>query len=159
MAAALNDNRPRRAPKRKRDPQTGFLRPRHCQMYFAGHSVHWIQALRSSDKAHRSGRLLDVDGQILTIAFGGEVKRYRNCDPKRLLEIVGTGNRVFICEPWSIMRAINDYCFSIADADHPWVPCDDSRITPASPDALASRPDTRGGSVVSLSEVVKHFDR
>ena len=124
------------APERRRDPITGALLPNHCELYFAGHSVHWIQAKRSYGQPHRSGKLVGVDGNVVSIDFDTEIKRYVNCDPDRLLELVGIGNSVRVCEPYVIMRSRYDYCFSIADADDPWVPCDYSPLTSASPEAL-----------------------
>ena len=47
--------------ERKRDPKTGVLYPNHCELYLAGHSVHWIQAKRSYGQPHRSGKLVEVD--------------------------------------------------------------------------------------------------
>jgi len=32
-----------------------------------------------------------MEGNVITVDFGDEVKEYRNCDPDRLLEIVGIG--------------------------------------------------------------------
>ena len=44
--------------KQPRDPRTGFLRPCRCELYLAGHTVHYIQAIHSAGKPHRFGRLV-----------------------------------------------------------------------------------------------------
>ena len=144
---------------RKRDPRTGRLLPRNCQLYLAGHTPHWIQANRSAGQPHRSGKLVAVEGPVITVTFGDEVKDYRNCDPDRLLEIVGIGHRVRVCERYVIMRTQHDYVFCIADAYEPWVPCDYSPLASASPDELAERIRTHGGFTVPGSEILKHLSR
>jgi hypothetical protein len=126
-------------------------------LYVAGHSVHWIQAKRSGGEHHRWGQLVGVEENRISIDFGSEIKQYRNCDPDRLLEIVGLASRVRVCERFVILRALNGYCFSIANADEPWVPCDHSPLTSASPEALQARLQTHGGFSVSGAEVLKHL--
>ena len=143
--------------ERERDPKNGILLPNHCELYFAGHSVHWIQSKRSYGQPHRSGKLVEVDGNVVSIDFDTEVRRYRNCDPDRLLEIVAIGDSVRVCEPYAIMRTRYDYCFSVAPADDPWVPCDYSPLTSASPEALAQRAQSHGGFSVPGPEVLKHL--
>ncbi len=139
--------------ERKRDPNTGYLFPNHCELYFAGHSVHWIQAHRSYGQPHRSGKLVEVDGNVISIDFDTEIKRYRNCDPDRLLEIVRIGDSVRVCESYVIMRSLDSHCFSVARADDTWMPCDYKPLTSASPEALAERDTSPGGFSVPGSEV------
>ena len=144
--------------ERTRDPESGHLRLRHCQLYIPGHSVHWIQAKKSYGEPHREGRLTAVDGDIVTVDFGDEVKKYRQCDPDRLLDIVGIGGGVGVCERYSILRTPSrdgHYVFCIADVDEPWVPCDYSPLTSASPEALVERLETHGGFMVPGLQVLE----
>jgi hypothetical protein len=134
---------------RPRDPVSGVLKPwRNCQFYRAGHTVHHIQAIRSIPEAHRNGRLVAVDENRITIDFGDEAADYRNHDTERLVDMVGIGGNVRICERFVILRGMGDYCFSIAGADEPWTPCDTTPITSMSPEALAERLKTHGGFLV-----------
>ncbi|HXY27730.1 MAG TPA: hypothetical protein VEH82_05570, partial [Acidimicrobiales bacterium] len=111
-----------------------------------GHAVHWIQANRSAGLSHRTGRLTAVEDDVITVDFGDEVKEYRNCDPERLVEIVGIGSTVRFCERYWILRGPSGYVFSVAPADASWqVPCDFSPLTSAIPEALAERLRTHGG--------------
>jgi hypothetical protein len=146
------------AADRARDPESGHLRPRHCQLYIPGHSVHWIQAKKSYGEPHREGRLTAVSGDVLTVEFGDEVKQYRNCDPDRLLDIVGIQGRVSVCERYSILRTPSrdgHYVFCIVDPDEAWVPCDYSPLSSATPAALAERLETHGGFFVSGQQVLE----
>jgi len=140
--------------KRTRDPVTGYLRPRRCHLYFAGHEVHWIQANHSAKKQHRRGVLALVDDNMMTVDFGDELKRYRNCDPARLLEIVGLGNPVDVCEEYAILKSLERYAFSIADADQPWVACEYSPLTPASPEVR--HPDA-GAQIEIIATGIKRW--
>jgi hypothetical protein len=98
-----------------------------------------------------------AEDNVITVNFGDEVKRYRNCDPERLLEIVGIGNSVDVCERYRILRAWNDYLFCIVSADEPWVPCDYSPLTSATPGALVKRMETHGGFFVSGQQALDAF--
>ena len=134
--------------------------PHRCQLYIAGHSVHWIQAKLSLEEAHRQGRLIAVDGDLLTVDFGDEVKQYRNCTANRLLEIVGVGGDVSICEGYSVLRTPSSdghYLFCIADVHETWVPCDYSPLTSSSPEGLAQRVETHGGFMVSGEQVMREL--
>ena len=138
--------------------------PPRCQLYIAGHSVHWIQAKLSLEEAHRQGRLIAVDGDLLTVDFGDEVKQYRNCTANRLLEIVGVGGDVNICEGYSVLRTPSSdghylfcYLFCIAGVHETWVPCDYSPLTSASPEGLALRVETHGGFMVSGGQVMREL--
>ncbi len=143
--------------ERPRDPESGHLRPRHCQLYIPGHSVHFIQAKLSFDEPHREGRLAAVDGDLLTVDFGDEIKQYRNCDPDRLLDIVGIGGGVSVCERYSVLRTPSrdgNYLFCIAGVDEPWDPCDYSTLTSATPEALVQRMESHGGFFVSGQQIL-----
>ena len=145
-----------RQPRRRRDPRIGYLLPRRCEMYVPGHTVHWIQAHRSAGLPHRTGRLTAVEDDVITVDFGGEVTKYRNCDPERLLEIVGIGRTVGVCERYWILKSSSGYVFSVAPADAPWqVPCDFSPLPSATPEALAERLETHGGFSVPGRRLVE----
>jgi hypothetical protein len=144
--------------KRPRDPETGRRRPRKCDLYIAGHTVHWIQAIRSHDVANRRGHLVAVEGNAITADFDGEYERYRNHDPQRLLEIIGIGGTVIVCSRYSLLKSGGGYCFSIVDAEDPWRPCDCKPLTSATPEALAERLETHGGFVVPGHLVLDQLD-
>lgn len=111
-----------RTPTRSRDPRTGILLPKRCRFFGAGHTVHWIPGNKSAGEEHRSGVLAAVEGNVITIDFGDEIKEYRNHDPDRLLQIIKIGGRVAVCEEWVVLRA-RGYLFSSADIDRPWSEC------------------------------------
>lgn len=137
----------KRPPKtrRKRDSVTGFLGLLRCELYLLGHTVHWIQANKSAGEPHRTGGLVHVEGNTLTVDFGDELKTYRNHDVERMVEIIGVGGTIQACERFCLLKNVAGYCFSIVDADRPWTPCDFEPITSFSPEALAERLQTRGG--------------
>ena len=119
-----------------------------CELYQAGHTVHHIQALRSHGQPHRQGTLTGVVGNVLTVDFGDEIKRYRNHDTDRLVDLVGIGGGVRVCQGYVILRGAGNYCFSILDADEPWIPCDHEPLTSFTPEALVERLQTHGGFLV-----------
>jgi len=158
VSTALPGERPAHADDVKsqavRDPKSGFLKPRNCQLYRAGHTVHWIQAIHSSGTPHRIGRLIDVAEIVITIDFGDEIKRYRSHEPERLLEIVESrGFEVRVCEEFVILRVdqadgSGSYCFSVVDADKPLIRCDNKPLRSTTPEALVERLETHGGFAV-----------
>jgi hypothetical protein len=119
-----------------------------CELYQAGHTVHHIQANRSAGEPHRQGMLTEVLGNVITVDFGSEIRRYRNHDPDRLVDIVGISGSVGVCERYVILRGNGGYCFSILDADKPWIPCDHEPLTSFTAEALAERLQTHGGFLV-----------
>jgi hypothetical protein len=119
-----------------------------CELYQAGHTVHFIQVNRSAGEPDRQGKLTEVAENVITIDFGDQIKRYRNHDPDRLVDIVGIGRTVRVCERYVILRGNGGYCFSIQDADEPWVPCDHEPLTSFTAEALAERVQTHGGFFV-----------
>ena len=137
-----------RGRKPPRDPETGQLWPRRCELYISGHTVHHIQALRSHDAEKRVGRLAAVEGNVITVDFNGEIEHYRNHEPERLLEIIGIGGTVIVCSSFSLLKSESGSCFSIAQDDGPWRPCDYQPLNSAKPDALAERLETHGGFLV-----------
>jgi hypothetical protein len=132
-----------------------------CELYTAGHTVHWIQANRSTGEPHRDGTLIAVEGNSITIDFGDEIKIYRNHDVERLVGIVGIGGPVKVCEDFVILRSpsvAGHYCFSIQDGRKGWTPCDHEPLTAATPEALAERAMTHGGFFVPGTEVLRALD-
>jgi hypothetical protein len=151
---------PDRARQRKqsRDRKTGLVRPRKCQLYLAGHTVHYIQAIHSAGEVHREGSLVASNGNVITVDFGDELKRYRNHDVEPLVEIVGIGGSVRICESYVILRfprGGGNACFSIANVDEPWIPCDHTPLKSISPEALADRLNSHGGFSVPGSQLIR----
>jgi hypothetical protein len=127
--------------------------PRRCSLYFSGHNVHWIQANRSAGKPARAGRLTVIEGNVITVSFPDESRRYRNHDPDRLLETAGIGAEVHLCEEYCALRFDLDHwrswVFSIRDAEKSWVPCDDAPLRSTSWGELARRLETHGGFTVA----------
>jgi hypothetical protein len=137
--------------KQPRDPESGFLWPRRCELYLAGHTLHYIPATRSVREPHRTGYLIAANGNVISVDFGDEVKRYRHHAVERLVEIVGIGGKVQVCEGFGILRFPHgggNFCFSVKEIDKPWIPCDDTPPTSTSPEALAERLNTHGGFLV-----------
>jgi len=134
--------------RQPRDPKTGFLKPRHCELYRPGHSVHWIQGLHSTGRPDRRGWLDGIEDNIITIDFGDEVRRYRNHEVERLIEIVRIQGPVRVCASYSILRGGGGYCFSIVDVDEPWIACDHRPLRSVTPEALAERMKSHGGFTV-----------
>jgi hypothetical protein len=134
--------------KQPRDPESGFLWPRRCELYRDGHTLHYIPATRSVREPHRTGYLIAANGNVISVDFGDEVKQYRNHEVERLVEIARIGGKIRICEGFGILKGGGDFCFSIKEIDKPWIPCDDSPLTSTSPEALAERLATHGGFLV-----------
>jgi hypothetical protein len=126
-----------------------------CQRFSPGHSPHWIPASRSEAMPHEMGRLVSVEGEVLTVDFGRSVTPYRNHETERLCEIVAIGDEVHVCDRFAILRSGGGDCFSIADIDQPWVSCDHEPFFPTSFVELARRLQTHGGYEVEGSEIRK----
>lgn len=139
-----------------RDPKTGFLWPRRCQLYVPGHTPHVIQVKLSWRESPRIGRLLSVDGNVIDVDLGKHVEQFRNHEPERLLEIVGIGRTVRVFS--SILRGGSNYCWSIAQAEAPWTPCNNEPLTATTPEVLAERMKTHGGFLVPGAEVMKGLE-
>jgi hypothetical protein len=125
-----------------------------CELYVAGHMVHHIQALHSHGEPHRTGILADVLGSVITADFGDEIRHYRNHDSDRLVDLIGMSGTVRVCEGYAILRGAESCCFSILDADEPWVPCDHEPLTSFTPEALTERLRTHGGFLVPGALVI-----
>jgi len=95
-----------------------------CGYYWAGHEVHWIQALRSAndiDNRPLLGRLLDVgDDGTLTVEVGATIHRLWNHDPARLRSFVARNQDEVSYQPgWSALRTRasgGSYVFSVCQA-------------------------------------------
>jgi len=106
--------------------------------------------------------LLEVEDNVIAVDFGDATRRYRNHDVERLVEIVGIDGAVRVCDEYIILRFdhgnLTSSCFSIADADEPWIPCNYNALTSITPDALAERIKTHGGFVVPGRDVLKSIE-
>ncbi len=118
-----------------------------CQLYRAGHTVHYIQALRSQEQPSRVGRLAAAEGNHITVDFG-DTESYLNHDVERLLGIIKIGWSVRVCERYRILQGAGGHCFSIANPADPLIPCDFEPLRSASPGALSERLKTHGGFLV-----------
>jgi len=139
-----------------REEPTGLdaepLEPRRCELYFAGHTVHWIQALRSAAQPHVTGTLLAVEDHVITVDLAGEEHQWRNHDPERLLESIGVGGEVRVCADWFILTyrppgsmAFTYDSLSIYPIHKPWTPCAYTPFEATSFEDLAERARTHGG--------------
>jgi hypothetical protein len=145
-------------PDRPRDPETGYLKLRICELYISGHTTHHIQALHSHGKPHRAGQLVDLAENVITVDFAEESKQYQTHDPERLLAIIGIGGEVRVCDQYTILRH-RSYCFSICNIDGPWVPCDYEPLRSSTPQALADRIASHGGFSVPGHRVLRGSTR
>jgi hypothetical protein len=129
-----------------------------CQLYFAGHTPHWIQSKQSLGEPDRIGRLVAVEENIIAIDYFSEIKYFANHDVERLVEIIGIGGSVSVVERFVILRG-GVTCFSIQEADEPWIECDYSPLTSTTFDALAERLRTHGGYTVPGQELVRQLKK
>lgn len=78
--------------------------------------VHWIQAKKARehlDEAER-GRIVRLDGDLLTARVAGELRRYQVHEPDRLVrQIEQHGRRVLVQERWSLLR-LHDSLISVS---------------------------------------------
>lgn len=133
---------------------------RECQLYFPGHTTHWIQVIHSAAEPHDPGVLVAVEGNLLTVDLEGEVRQYRTHHPQRVLDIIGIGGALEVNAEWSILwKRSGDQAnaipvCSIAKAKTPWTPCDFAPLEDVSFEGLAERTRTHGGFSVPGSRVV-----
>lgn len=126
----------------------GVIWPSACTRYQPGHTPHFIQANRSAEARLYKGRLVEVDGTLITLRFADRDKHYRNHDPERLLQIAPLGSMVRISEEWSLGRGRHGHCFSIAPPNQAWLECDFRSSSSASLEALLERIESHGGFLV-----------
>ena len=51
---------------------------------------------------------------------------------RETLEVLNEAGAVRVCQSFVNLKGGGNYCFSIADADKPWVPCDNTPLTSCS---------------------------
>ena len=132
--------------KQPRDPESGYLWPRRCELYLAGHTPHPTQVNVCLRQEPRFGTLRSVEDNVLAVDFGDHVEKFRNHETERLLEIVGLGRTVRAFS--SILQGWTNHCWSIARNEVPWIPCSIEPLTATTPGALAQRLRTHGGFLV-----------
>ena len=72
--------------------------------------VHWIQTKHAREDIDQAepGRIVRLDGDVLTVRISGELRRYLVDEPDRLIhEIERHGRRVLVQERWSLLRLRN----------------------------------------------------
>lgn len=80
--------------------------------------VHWVQAKKAREHLDEAeaGRIVRLDGDLLTMRISGQLRRYQVHDADRLVRVIGQhGRRVLVQERWSLLR-LNKSLFSIAPA-------------------------------------------
>ncbi len=72
--------------------------------------VHWIQAKHARediDEAER-GRIVRLNGDLLTVRVSGQLRHYQVRDPELLVRLIERhGRRVLVQECWSLLRLRN----------------------------------------------------
>jgi len=140
-----------------RDPGSGLLWPRRCALFTPGHTPHVIAIKVCLRKEPRRGHLLYVEGNVVAIDFQDYVEQFRNHEPERLLDIVGLDGPVRVFG--SILQGRTNYCWSIAQAEKQWEPCNSEPLTVTTPEALAERLGTHGGFLVSGADIQESWRR
>jgi hypothetical protein len=118
--------------RQPRDPKSGLLKPRRCGHWGRGHQPHYIPGIRSDGVPHTRGHLAAVDDNLITVDFDdGDVRRFNNYEPARLLEIVGgIGGVVRSPDGYSwLLRSISGFLFSIIPEIEGWDSCDPALAT------------------------------
>ena len=129
---------------------TGASRNRRveCDLYLPGHCVHWIQSKKAWETTPTTGRLVEINGGIITVEYLDKIGRYRNHRAEDVLEVAQLGSKVRVFERFGLLGVDHDRLtrmFCIADADEPWTPCSTEPMTSVTPEALATRLQERGG--------------
>ena len=125
-----------------------------CELYFPSHMLHWLPFKHSLDEPHQSGRLVAVEGRMLTVRYLSSSTTYWHHEPERLVDIVGIGGSVAVCERWSVLRGGGGGAFSIAKTSRAWRPCDYTPLTDITFEGLAERMRSHGGYSVPGSVVL-----
>lgn len=77
--------------------------------------VHWVQAKKARQHLHEAerGRIVELDGNLLTVALAGQRRHYQIHDRDRVGELIKRhGQRVLIQERWSLLR-LGNYLIAI----------------------------------------------
>ena len=120
---------------RELEPTAGSsrsTRPVQCASHAAGHAVHPTRVLLcdgSPDDAWTSVVVMGAVGDVLTVACGVELRRYRNHDPGRLLDLAdATGADALLNERYGLLFLRTwpqdaASVFSVQSADQPPSSC------------------------------------
>ena len=107
-------------------------RTAHCSSHAAGHGVHPTRVLlcdNSPDDAWTPVVVMGAVGDVLTVACGAELRRYRNHDTGRLVDLVDTtGPDALLNERYGLLFLRTwpqdaASVFSLQPADQPPHPC------------------------------------
>ncbi|MGY1680676.1 hypothetical protein [Geodermatophilus sp. SYSU D01176] len=107
-------------------------RTARCTSHAAGHGVHPTHVLlcdNSPDSAWTPVVVMGAVDDVLTVACGQGLRRYRNHDPGRLLDLAGaTGPDALLNERYGLLFLRTwprdaASVFSLQPADHPPHPC------------------------------------
>ena len=107
-------------------------RTAHCSSHAAGHGVHPTRVLlcdTSPDDAWAPVVVMGAVGDVLTVACGAELRRYRNHDTGRLVDLVDTtGPDALLNERYGLLFLRTwpqdaASVFSLQPADQPPHPC------------------------------------
>lgn len=129
-----------------------------CTSYSPGHTVHWMQALRTANDyavsaASWRGLLTSIDGEVLTVRAEADRRgvQFRHHDPERLAAAAYLPTAVVINDQFAILR-IGSYCFSVLrDAGEALGPCPTDLLSDDATDAqLVERINTHGGFSVPV---------
>jgi hypothetical protein len=111
---------------------TRSTRPVQCASHAPGHAVHPARVLlcdSSPDDAWAPVVVMGVVGDVLTVACGAELRRYRNHDTGRLLELGDTtGPDALLNQRYGLLFLRTwpqdaASVFSLQPADQPPQPC------------------------------------
>ena len=119
-----------------------------CDLYIPGHCVHWIQSKKAWETTPRTGRLVEINGGIITVEYLDKIGRDRNHRAEDVLEVAHPGSKVRVFERFGLLGVDHGALtrmFCIAEADKPWTPCSTEPMTSVTPEALAERLQERGG--------------
>jgi hypothetical protein len=108
-------------------PESGSLAvgdPEACDLYAAGHQIHYTHQADAVHSASRRTRNAAVDGTTLTLVLDdGETLRWRHHDPARLERIIELlrGRCVVYREQHAVR--VGPYWFNCAGDDDEWQDC------------------------------------
>ena len=117
---------------RELGPTTANSRTAHCRSHAAGHDVHPTHVLlcdSSPDDVWTPVVVMGAVGDVLTVACGAELRRYRNHEAGRLLDLVDTtGPDALLNERYGLLFLRTwpqdaASVFSLQPADQPPHPC------------------------------------